>query len=344
MRRRSGLILLLLFVGGAIVAAWIWSRPRAVEVIRPTRGPAVDAVYATGTVEPTVEVPVAPRITGRITKLLADEGEVVKRGELLAQLESADLQAQVDQLQARYAYAKSQYERNAALHREGLVSPDALERSRTEMQAADAALKSAREQARYTRLFAPMAGRIIRRDGEVGELIPANQPIFHLGAHPLRITAEVDEEDIARVRTDQAVLIRADAFPDSVFRGHVETITPRGNPTTRTYRVRVTLEGQPPLHIGMTAEINIIIAERVNALLVPSSAISGGELWIIQNGRAERTRVQVGVVGPRRTEIRSGVAPDQWVISDPAGLKAGMRVRARARPPPLALPPNGAER
>lgn len=173
-----------------------------------------------------------------------------------------------------------------------------------------------------------MAGRIIRRDGEVGELISANQPIFYLaGTQPLRISAEVDEENIARVKAGEPVLIRADAFPGSMFQGRVAAITPRGNPTTRSYRVRIALVDQPPLKIGMTAETNIIIAERTNALLVPSSAVTAGELWVLRSGRAERVKVQVGIVGARRTEIRAGIPADQWVIADPSGLDPGERVR-----------------
>lgn len=334
MRRWHAVTALLLLGVAAALGTWFGFRPVAVRVTRPMRGAAVDAVYATGTVEPTIEVPIAPRIMGRIAKLYADEGDLVKKGALLVELVSADLQADVEQLRARFQYARSNYERNAKLRREGLVSPDTLEHARTDMLAAAAALKNAREQLRYTQLRAPIGGRIIWRDGEVGELISANQPIFHLaGTEPLRISAEVDEEDIARVRPGQRVLIRADAFPGSVFHGRVAAITPRGNPTTRSYRVRVALKDHPPLQIGMTAEINIIITERQNALLVPSSAVSGGELWLLRGGRAEHVKVKVGVVGAQRTEIRSGLQSHQWVVVHPTGLKSGERVHAEPASP-----------
>lgn len=325
---------LLLLAAGAGIGTWLWLRPPTVQVTRPTRGPAVDAVYATGTVEPTIEVPISPRITARITRLLVDEGAFVKKGQMLAQLQSADLKAEVEQLRARYRYASAQYERNERLRRERLVSLDALQHSRTDMQAAAAALKHAREQLRYTQLAAPIAGQIIRRDGEVGELISANQPIFYLaGTQPPRISVEVDEEDIARVSRGQPVLIRADAIPGSIFHGRVAAITPRGNPTTRSYRVRIALLDRPPLKIGMTAETNIIVTERLDALLVPSSAVSDGELWLLRNGRAERVKVQIGIVGARRTEIRSGLEPDQWVIVEASGLTPGERVRAEKTSP-----------
>lgn len=332
MRRPSALVLAICVLLIAMLAAWRLLAPIEVRVARPTSGPAVEAVYATGTVEPTLEIRIAPQMAGRIVELKVDEGDTVRKGQLLARLEDADLLAAVAELEARVEYARAQYERNMELRRSALISQDALDRSRSELDAARAALKRARDQARYMQLLAPTDGRIIQRDGEIGELIPVNQPIFYMaGPAPLRVTADVDEEDVPRVEPGQEVLIHSGAFPGRVFNGVVDQVTPRGDSTARSYRVRIALQDDTPLRIGMTVETNILIEKRMDALLVPTTAVVDGHVWVVEDGRALRRQVSVGVVGPQRTEIRTGLGAEELVIVEPPGsLEHGVRVRVRS--------------
>ena len=321
----------LVLVALAAAAGWFgWQRfqPTPVALAAPTRGPAVDAIYATGLVEPSLEIRIAPRTAGRIVELLADEGDSVRAGQLLARLEDNDLRASVAELESRVEYAQSQFERNTELRRSSLISQDALDRTRTDLAAARATLRRAREQVAYMRLVAPSAGRIIRRDGEIGEFVPVNQVMFYMaGPAPLRITADVDEEDVPRVQRGQRVLIRTDAFPDRVFEGRVAEITPRGDPVARAYRVRIALVDDPPLQIGMSAETNIVVEQRENALLVPAGAVVGDAVWLVDGGRAVRRAVTVGVRAPDRVEIRGGLGDDDRVIAvPPEDLEEGQRV------------------
>jgi RND family efflux transporter MFP subunit len=337
--RRLPLILFLLALGAG--AAWFgWNRfkPPEVTLAAPTRGPAVDAVYATGLVEPSLEIRIAPRQAGRIVELRVDEGSQVKAGQLLARLEDADLQASVAELQSKVEWAEIQFRRNSELRTRALVSQEAVDRSRTDLDAARATLRRAREQVAYMKLLAPSAGRIIRRDGEIGEFIAVNTPVFYMaGPAPLRITADVDEEDVPRVRRGQRVLIRSDAFPERVFEGRVAEITPRGDPIARSYRVRIALEGETPLQIGMTAETNIVIEQRERALLVPATSVVGDQAWVVRDGRAQLQDVVAGVRSPERVEIRSGLGDtDRVIAAPPEGLEPGARVTVRpaANTPP----------
>jgi len=321
----------LALVALAAAAGWFgWQRfqPTRVALAAPTRGPAVDAIYATGLVEPSLEIRIAPRTAGRIVELLADEGDSVRPGQLLARLEDNDLRASVAELESRVEYAQSQFQRNTELRRTSLISQDALDRARTDLAAARATLKRAREQVAYMRLVAPSAGRIIRRDGEIGEFVPVNQVMFYMaGQAPLRITADVDEEDVPRVQRGQRVLIRTDAFPDRVFEGRVAEITPRGDPVARAYRVRISLVDDPPLQIGMSAETNIVIEQRENALLVPADAVVGDAVWLVDGDRAVRRAVTIGVRAPERVEIRAGLGDgDRVIAAPPDELEEGQRV------------------
>lgn len=325
-------------LAGAGVAGWRLFGPVTVEVAHPARGPAVRAVYATGTVEPTVMLPIAPRTAGRLMELKADEGTRVREGQELARLEDADLQRSVDELEARARFAKTQLDRAQTLLDRGLGTVLERDRARSEWQAAEATVARARALRSYMTLTAPADGQILRRDGEVGQVIPANQPIFYFSRRePLRIEAEVDEEDITLVQPGQRVLIRAPALPDRVIDGKLAAITPKGDPVSRAFRVRIEPENDAPLRIGMTAEVNIVVTERANALLVPATAVVDGHVWTVRDGELHRQPVQAGIGGETRTEILSGLAESDTVVVRPAtGLREGRRARAMPDPKPSA--------
>jgi len=178
---------------------------------------------------------------------------------------------------------------------------------------------------------APAAGLVLRRDAEVGEMVDTPSNLFWIGEpRPLRITAEVDEEDIARVAVGQRAWLRADAFPDRPLPASVASITPSGNPTRKAYRVRLALPDDTPLLIGMTVEANIVLREAADAVLVPVAAYRSGRVFVVERETARERRVEAGVQAPRFVEIRRGVAPGEAVVLDPPpGLRDGDAVRLR---------------
>ncbi|MGB5299079.1 MAG: efflux RND transporter periplasmic adaptor subunit, partial [Thiogranum sp.] len=157
------------------------------------------------------------------------------------------------------------------------------------------------------------------------------QPVFWLSCGTsLRITAEVDEEDIALVQPGQNVLIRADAFPNQTFEGSVQNITPKGDPVSRSYRVRIGFSEETPLMIGMTAETNIIIRETREALLLPSGAVTQGNVWLVVEDRLAKRKVTVGAKGLKETEILSGIKADDVIVLKPEDeLEEGLNIRPR---------------
>jgi RND family efflux transporter MFP subunit len=343
MRLRPLRIFLALLGAGALatggILAWKALGPLEVEAAPPVRGPAVDAIYATGSVEPTVMLPIAPRVPGTLAQLLVDEGSAVRKGQVLARLEDADLARTVDELSARARYARENFDRTQDLVRRSFVSPGDLDRARSDLDAALASLQRAQAQRNFTALTAPADGVVLRRDGEVGQFLAAGQALLTISCcAPLRVGAEVDEEDIARVHVGQKVVLRTDALPDQVFDGTVAQITPKGDPVARSYRVRVRLGPPGDLRVGMTMDANLIVAERAGALLVPTSAVLAGRVWVVREGRLEQQKVKTGVVGPERTEILEGLDPGAMVVRTPTeALREGRK--ARGRPPAEAATP-----
>ena len=324
----------------AAVGVWGWAEwPTSVEVAQTTRGPAIEAVYATGVVEPTVMMPVAPRSGGRLTELNVDEGAEVQRGQVLARIESTDLDNTVLEMTARERLARTQYERTQDLVAQKFLSAAELDRTRMEFDAAQAALGRAQAQSDYNRLVAPASGTVLRRDGEVGQFIPAGQAVFTLACcAPLRVAAEVDEEDISRVVVGQKVTMRSDALANKLFDGEVAEITPKGDPVARSYRVRVRFSdaaglAASGLRPGMTVDANLIVSRREGALLVPNTTLHDNKVWVVEQGKLRERAVKLGVAGTERSEILSGLADgDALVLSPRDGLRDGRRARVHAAP------------
>ncbi|HYE37521.1 efflux RND transporter periplasmic adaptor subunit [Methylocaldum sp.] len=324
---------------GVLAAAggifWWREGPVAVTVVAPTRGPAVEAIYATGTVEPSVMLPIAPRQAGHLIELNVDEGSRVRKGQVLARLDDSDLSNIVKELAARARFARTHYQRLQELVHRNVLAKVELDRARSDLEAAEAALKRASAQRDFMILTAPADGLIIRRDGEVGQFIPVGQAVFYLSCcAPLRVTAEVDEEDIPRVQVGQKALLHADALPNQVFDGEVQEITPKGDPIARSYRVRIRLADPEKLQVGMTVDANLIVSERKNALLIPSTAVQNGVVWVVSDGRLRRQPVRTGVAGAVRTEIIEGLSPDTQVVKTPSeNLREGRAARIHSSSP-----------
>ena len=218
----------------------------------------------------------------------------------------------------------------------------------SEARALEAAAEAARRRLDDFDLKAPIDGVVLRRDGEPGEMVDTSDTVFWIGdPKPLRITADVDEEDVPRVEPGQKVLLRADAFPDRVLEGRLTSITPKGDPVQKTYRVRIELPDDAPLLIGMTVEANVVVREVADAVLVPTGAVRGGSVFVLSGDRAERREVELGVQGPQLAEVRAKLAVGELVIVDPpadlqaAGGSTSTRAASNRRSARSSLLPNG---
>jgi RND family efflux transporter MFP subunit len=313
---------------GAALTIWRPFAPRKVTVAKAERGPAVEAVYATGSVEPEIAVTVAPRQTGRLVALNADEGQNVGRGQVLGQLEDTDLKSATAQTSAQEKLARAKYDRIAKLAKKGYATRAALDQAKADWDAAKAATGRNTAQASFYKLIAPHDCLVVRRNGEIGAIIPVNQGVFWLACEGrVRLTVEVDEEDIVRVTPGLLALIRADAFPDKVYRGQVSAVTPMGDPVARSFRVRIVVPENTPLRIGMSAEVNIVVAERPQAMLAPANTVTDNKIWIVRDGLLVRSAVRTGVRSATKIEILDGVTPGDDIVQDsPADLHEGERV------------------
>jgi RND family efflux transporter MFP subunit len=330
MRARIIILLLLLLLG--LAGAWVWrGLPPSVAVAAATTGPAVQAVYATGNVEPVHWAKVGPAVRARIIAVLVEEGARVADGQPMARLDDREAQHRAEEAEARANFAQEDLARVRTLVARDVASRAALDRAEAEARAVRAVAEAAKRRLDDYIVRAPSAGLVLRRDAEVGEVVDTPAALFWIGEpKPLRVTAEVDEEDIAQIREGQRALLRADAFAGQVLNATVAQITPKGDATRKAYRVRLTLPDDTPLMIGMTVEANIVLRETNAAVLIPPVALRGDHVFMVQGEVARRRQVTVGVQGPRAVEIRQGIAAGDVVVLDPPqGLKDGQALRLR---------------
>lgn len=326
---------LIALVLAAVVAAgfaWRW-RTTEVTIVLPQRGPVAEVVYATGIVEPRRWAKVVSLQRRRIIDMCDCEGKTVRKGEVLARLDDLEERSALIELEARAGRLKEDAERMRGLVERNVTSRVAYDEKLTQIREWEARIEAQRSRLLDLELRAPMDGVVLKRDSEVGEIAGTglNDVLFWIGEpKPLRITADVNEEDIVKVKAGQRILLRHDGFPDGALLATINSITPKGDATSKTFRVYFSLPDDTPLKIGMSVEANIIVRESPSALVVPADAIIEGNVFVVRDGRLVRRPVKTGIKSARAVEILSGVEEGEPVVSPAANtLKDDQRVRSK---------------
>jgi HlyD family secretion protein len=259
------------------------------------RGDVIVSISATGTLNADTTVQVGSQVSGRIAKLYADFNSIVKRGQLLAQLDPTFLQAALDQVKAGVArsraslnQAERDYKRTKDLFDKNLVSQadmDAaltnLESARAGLQQSEAAFEGADVNLRYATITSPISGVVISRNVDVGQTVAASlsAPTLFTIANDLRkmqVQASVDEADNGNVKVGQNVTFRVDSYPDDRFEGVVSQVRLAPVITQNVVNYTVIIDVANPemkLMPGMTATVSIEVDKREDVLRAPIQAI-----------------------------------------------------------------------
>ena len=328
-------IVLIVLLAGAAAGAFVFWRvggfSQEVTLVEVRRGDAAEVVYATGIVEPARWAKVIALTRKRIVDVCYCEGKPVKAGDMLVRLDDSQEQALLSELEARRKRLQSDVERITGLVGRNISPQTQLEQTQTQLREFEARIELAKERIDELVLRAPMDGVVLRRDGEIGEIAGTgmNDVLFWVGQpRPLRIVADVNEEDIPRVRAGQRVLLRSEGFRGKTLEAKVGEITPKGDPQTKTFRVYLSLPDETPLLIGMSVEANIVTQEKKDVLLLPAEAILQDNVFTVVDGRLQRSKIEAGLRGARMVEIISGVQENQRVVSPiSTQMREGQRVR-----------------
>lgn len=267
----------------------------SLETVKAEKGELSETVTATGTVESVTSVDVGTQVTGIIDKLYADYNSIVKKGELIAEIEKtmldADLrsaEANVESAKLTYDYNLTNYNRDKALHDKQLISDYEFQTSEKDLHVSKAAYDKAladkvraAKNLNYAEIYSPIDGIVISRSVEVGQTVVSNMSVANLytiaDLDNMQVVGNVDEADIGQVKVGQHVTFSVDAYPDHLFEGSVTQV--RLNPTTEsnvvTYEVIVAAPNPDHKLIpGLTANLTIYVMEEQDALLLPSQAFT----------------------------------------------------------------------
>jgi HlyD family secretion protein len=286
----------------AIIAVSIWlfsggKKETAVELStsKVERTNISTNITATGTIEPVTSVTVGTQVSGIVSKLFVDYNSVVKKGQIIAELDKTNLtselktaQANLSSAQSTLDYEEANHNRYKALKEKGLVSADEYESARLTYLKAKEQVNTARENVRkaetnlsYATITSPIDGVVLSKSVEEGQTVAAsfNTPELFKIAQDLtdmRVIADIDEADIGGVKEGQRVSFTVDAFPDDIFQGNVTQV--RQEPTTEsnvvTYEVVISAPNKDlKLKPGLTANVTIFTLEKTQVLAVPSKAL-----------------------------------------------------------------------
>ena len=253
------------------------------------------SITATGTIEPVTSVTVGTQVSGIVSKLYVDYNSVVKKGQVIAELDRTNLiselntaRANLSSAQSTAAYELSNFNRYKTLYDKGLVSADEFENAQLSYLKAKEQVNTSRESVQkaqtnlgYATITSPIDGVILSKSVEEGQTVAAsfNTPELFVIAQDLtnmRVIADIDEADIGGVKEGQRVSFTVDAFPDDTFEGAVTQVRQQATTESNvvTYEVVISAPNNDlKLKPGLTANVTIFTLEKNNVLAVPAKAL-----------------------------------------------------------------------
>ena len=285
----------------AALAVWLLSGGKKEEKITfdtAAVAPAniMNSITATGTIEPVTSVTVGTQVSGIVSKLFVDYNSVVKKGQVIAELDKTNLMSQLNTAKTQLATAQSQlnyqtanYKRYKTLFEKGLVAADDFDNAKLSYTQAKEQVASAKEEEvqraqtnlGYATITSPIDGVVLSKSVEEGQTVAASfsTPELFTIAQDLtnmQVVADVDEADIGDVKEGERVTFTVDAYPDDTFEGEVKQVRQEATTTNNvvTYEVVISAPNADlKLKPGLTANVTIYTAERKGVLSVPSKAL-----------------------------------------------------------------------
>ena len=315
-----------------------------------------NSVTATGTIEPVTQVDVGTQVSGIVSKLYVDYNSVVKKGQVIAELDKTNLiselnisKAALNDAQSMLKYQKANYDRYHTLYSKGLVSADDYESALLSYRQAQDAVRQKKESVAkaqtnlgYATITSPIDGVVLAKEVEEGQTVAAsfNTPTLFTIAQDLtdmRVIADVDEADIGEVKEGERVSFTVDAFPNDTFEGEVTQVRQEATTTNNvvTYQVVISAPNKSlKLKPGLTANVTIFTYEKKNVVSVPNKALrftptkelvgkaiikdckGAKKVWTYDGKTFKAYAVKTGLTDGINTEILEGLSRGQKIVVD----------------------------
>ncbi len=303
------------------------SRPPAVEVAKVELVKLTDDAQAVGSLRSRQGVILRPEVSGRVTQLNFRDGDRVKKGQLLVQLDDQLPLAQVQQANAEMSIAQANHKRNQELVAQNFISQRSVDESAANLQVAQAKLSLAQATAARLRILAPFNGMAGIRTINVGDYLKDGADIVNIeDIEAIFVDFRLPERFQTKIQRGQRAVVDIDALPGRKFTAIVQAIDPLVDANGRSVGVRGCIDNRAmQLRPGMFARVTAVFGERDSARVIPEEAIvpQGGRQTVLKlvdgpdgdTKIAQRVEVKVGIRRPGRVEITDGLQAGDVVIT-----------------------------
>ncbi|OGB63302.1 MAG: hypothetical protein A2Y94_15245 [Caldithrix sp. RBG_13_44_9] len=298
--KKKWIILLMIFILLLIIARVIYSaifKNGQVEYqfVELTRGDLENTISSTGTINPVTKVEVGTQVSGILDRLYVDFNDRVRKGQLLAVLDTIplklavlDAEANLQRINSQLEQAQEEYQRNQSMFEKNLISESeflpfkiTLRTQQATVKSAEVNLQRAERNLKYAVIRSPISGIVIQRNVEAGQTVAASlqaPTLFIIAGNlaQMEIHAQVDESDIGQIREGQAVRFTVSAYPTQKFTGTVRQIRLQPELVSNVVNYTVVIDASNEQNLllpGMTATVDFIIEQKKDALLIPNTAL-----------------------------------------------------------------------
>ena len=317
-----------------------------------TNGPMIS-----GSLQPVVRAALNAEVSGIVTKVVKDNGDLVKKGDLLLQIDQTTfrdkvLSAQESERAALVTsqQATKQLKRMQSLYQQNLVTAESLEnaeikanQAQSDLASAKARLVEAKQQLERTEIRAPFSGVVSAKLVSAGDTAQIGKALMTvIDPDSMRFEGFIAAEQVGAVQVGQAVSFRVNGYGDTVFQGTVERINPQANDVTRQVQIFVTLKDQQSFVAGLYAEGYIAVKQQQSLMLPSSAVVREGDstfVWKLDADKLHKIRVHLGAKDPRfgDYQVVSGLEQRQQVLRYPQGaLREGATVALDTTTPATA--------
>lgn len=302
--------------------------PTPVRVAAATTGPATPPIAATGTVASKDEMRLSFKLGGVIRRIAVEEGNEVKQGQRLAEIELAEVGAQVEQARQLADKAQRDLERGERLHADQVISLEQLQDLRTQASVARAGLQSAQFNLGFSSIVAPRDGVVLRRLVEEREQVAPGAPVLVLGARDAGYVVKLAlaDREIVQLKLGDPAEVRMDAYPGKVLAAKVSEISRAADERSRLFPVEVRLDAPPPsLASGLVAKVSLSPSSAREGTLtyVPIAAVVEGDrdrasVFVLAGDHVKRRPVRVAFITGQQVALAEGLRSGETIVTDGA--------------------------
>ncbi len=286
-----------------------------------------EPIITSGLLASKQEIKLSFKTGGVIQSIPVDEGQTVKKGQLLASLNLTEINAQVSQ--AEQAFDKAQRDLNRAqnLYLDSAATKEQVQNASTGFEVASATLQSAKFNQQYSTIYAPENGQILKRFSENGELVSPGSPVFVFassGNEQWILRTGIADRDMVRMNMGDKATVKFDAYPGTDFLATVTEIAQMADASKGTFEVELTLDPQgKKLATGMVAKVHIVPSQKVAAVLVPIEALVEADgdrayIYVLEDNKqtVKKIAVQIAGIYDNQVGISSGLEENATIITE----------------------------